>query len=88
MRFSLKDEECRQYYRRQIKPREYQIFSIADMAPISKLSFKKAMIDLSPVYERDINAQIEELTKILDTTTSEKTFSEQKKIAMKMINTY
>ena len=46
------------------------------------------MIDLSPVYERDINAQIEELTKILDTTTSEKTFSEQKKIAMKMINTY
>jgi len=58
------------------------------MAPISKASFKKAMIDLSPVYERDINTQIEELTKILDTNTSAKTFSEQKKVALKLINTY
>ena len=58
------------------------------MAPISKASFKRAMIDLSPVYERDINTAIEELTKILDTTTSEKTFADQKKIALKLINTY
>ena len=46
------------------------------------------MIDLSPVYERDINTQIEERTKILDQTTSEKTFPEQKKIALKLIKTY
>ena len=71
-----------------IKHRENLIFNIADMAPISRHHFKKAMIDFSPVYERDINTQIEDLTKILDTTTSEKTFSEQKKIALKLINTY
>lgn len=58
------------------------------MVPISKQAFKKAMIDLSPVYERDINTQIEERTKILDQTTSEKTFPEQKKIALKLIKTY
>ena len=46
------------------------------MAPISKANFKKAMIDFSPVYERDINNHIEELTKIIDPDTSEKTFPE------------
>ena len=58
------------------------------MAPISKESFKKAMLDLSPVYERDINTHIDDLTKILDMTTSSKTFSNQKKIAVKLINTF
>ena len=47
------------------------------MTPMSKASFKKALLDLAPVYERDINSTIEELTKILDTTTSEKKFTEQ-----------
>ena len=46
------------------------------------------MIDLSPVYERDINNYIQELTKILDTTTSDKTFQEQKKIALTLVNTF
>lgn len=50
------------------------------MAPISKSSFKKALLDFAPVYERDINSHIEQLTKILDKN-SEKTFNEQKKSA-------
>ena len=82
------EEETKSYYQKYIKPRENEIFNIADMAPISRQSFKRAMIDLSPVYERDINNQIEELTKILDTSTSNKTFSEQKKIALTLVNTY
>lgn len=88
-RFTIDDaEDTQSYYKKYIKPRELEIFNIADMAPISKQSFKKALIDLSPVYERDINAQIEDRTKILDQITSEKTFPEQKRIAMKLVKTY
>ena len=81
-------DETQGYYKKYIKPRETQIFNIADMAPITKDSFKKALLDLSPVYERDINTHIEDLTKIFDMTTSSKTFSDQKKIAIKLINTF
>ena len=77
----LNEDEVRSYYKRYIKPREKEIFNIADMTPLSKASFKKSLVDLSQVYERDINNHIEELTKIMDTTTSEKTFAEQKRIA-------
>ena len=49
------DSEVINYYKKYLKPRECDIFNIADMSPISKASFKKAMISLSPVYERDIN---------------------------------
>lgn len=58
------------------------------MTPISKQSFKKSLIDLSQVYERDINMHIEELTKIMDITTSAKTFADQKKIALMLKDHY
>lgn len=86
LQFQIMDSpESRNYYKKYLKPREREIFSIADMAPISKNSFRKALLDFSPIYERDINQHIEDLTKILDKA-SEKTFAEQKKIAVRMIN--
>ena len=56
MSFQIQErDETKNYYKKYIKPKENEIFNIAAMAPISKASFKRAMIDLSPVYERDIN---------------------------------
>jgi hypothetical protein len=66
------------YYKKNIKPREREIFNIADMAPLSKQFFSKALLDLAPVYEREINAEIEDMTRILDSSKSKhKNFASQ-----------
>ena len=72
----LPDEECLSYYRTNLKPREADLFNIADMGPLQKKFFKEALLDLSKVYERDINIEIEHMTKILDASNTVKTFTD------------
>ena len=62
--FKIKeDEECLSYYRKNIKPRENELFSVADMGPLPRKAFEQALIATAPVYERDINIEIEHMTK-------------------------
>ena len=84
----LPDEECLSYYRKNLRPREHDIFSVADMGPLQKQSFKQALLDLSKVYERDINVEIEHMTKILDASNTVKTYPGQKKKQMHLISYY
>jgi len=60
------DEELTKYYREYIKPEEEQMFNILDMNPLEKDTIKQALIDLSPVYEKTKNNDIEDSTKIYD----------------------
>ena len=87
--FKIKqDEECLSYYRKNIKPREVELFSVADMGPLPKKAFEQALIATAPVYERDINIEIEHMTKILDAQNTIKTFGGQKKRQMQLISYY
>ena len=76
------------YYRKNIKPREVELFSVADMGPLPRKAFEQALIATAPVYERDINIEIEHMTKILDAQNSIKTFGGQKKRQMQLISYY
>lgn len=58
------------------------------MVPLKEDSIRRALLDLAPVYERDMNAEIEELVKIVDTSQERKTFAGQKQIQMFLIGFY
>ena len=82
------DEGTQKFYKDFIKPREAEIFSIADMSPMTKVSLKQALLDLGPVYERTMTKEIEEMTKIIDTKNPLKTFSAMKEISIRLSAKY
>lgn len=47
---------------------------------------KTALLDFSPIYERDMNEEIKEITKVLKFNNSIKTFTGQKEIELQLIS--
>ena len=82
------DEATQLYYAQEIKPREPEIFSVADMTPINRQTLKLALIDLGPVYERTMTKEIEDMTKIIDSSNPLKTFAGQKDVALRLSMQY
>ena len=58
------------------------------MGPLPRKAFEQALIATAPVYERDINIEIEHMTKILDASNTIKTFGGQKKLSLQLISYY
>jgi len=58
------------------------------MAPLSKSTLRKALIDLSPIYESDMTKEIEEMTKVIDASNTIKTFGGQKEVQLRLISQY
>lgn len=89
MGFKIESDDLSQrYYQEFIKPREYEIFSVAEMTPISKESLSKALLELSPVYERTMNREIEDLTRVINSKGTIKTYAEQKEVKLRLISHY
>ena len=85
----MKDPQILSFYRNKIRPKERDLFNIADMSPFNKKHLKEALIDLSPYYEREINEEIDSMIKIIDATKSKhKTFATQQRIKMRLISHY
>ena len=49
-----------------INRKEDEIFSLAEMTPISKESLKTALLSLSNVYERTMNREIDAITDVVN----------------------
>ena len=86
--FQISDEQAAKFYKDFIKPKESLIFAVAEMTPWSANSFRTALKELSPVYERTMSREIEDMTEIIDGKTSKKNFNEQKEIRMALLSKY
>ena len=76
MNFKIDSDQATQnFYSEVIKPREQEIFSVADMTPVNRQTLKLALVDLGSVYERTMTKEIEDMTKIVDSTNTLKTFA-------------
>jgi len=62
------------------------MFNIVDMNPLEKDTIKQALIDLSPVYEKTKNNDIEDSTKMYDPQHRLKTFGGQKAIQLRLVS--
>lgn len=55
---------------------------------MSRQTLKLALIDLGPVFERTMSKEIEDMTKIINSSNSLKTFAGQKEVALRLSMQY
>jgi hypothetical protein len=58
------------------------------MTPLTRDSIARSFKELGPVYERTVNREIEDLTKIKNPKGSTKTYADQKEVTLYLISLY